>query len=256
MLAIRRTVKKTTYAVIFFSILFSLTALIIVPRLPWEKKPGWANLPPPPEAVMVEKVDIVSREDTLDVVARIRNPNPRAGVMDFPVTFVLLGEDSSELGRYQEKTYLLPGSLHYVAKLGVSISAPVLKVKVEVPQDLVFASLPSYVSLPPFNSFLRDRTVRTIGSRSIETQKGVVINTGTLGWRRVDITGVAFDAEGNVIGVGRTFLGNMKVGEQREFSLQWPAPSPSTQRVIVLPSTNVFDEDNILKIGGDPGSLR
>ncbi len=72
----------------------------------------------------------------------------------------------------------------------------------------------------------------------------------------MQVTGVAVDASGNVVGVGSTFVGELQPGEEREFTLQWPIPLTPTTQVIVLPTTNLFKEADIIKVIGDPALLR
>lgn len=256
MSGLRRTVKKVTYALVFLGLIFAVLAIFIVPRLPFLGSSTGPGQIAQPESVVIESIDIVSHADNVDIVARVRNPNPRAGIPEYTVTFVLYDEADRELNRIKETTYLLPGSLNYLAQLDITTSSPVARVATEAPAQPAFAVIPASVSTPTFNSFLRDRTTRSLGNKQVEIQKGVVTNTGALGWRHVDITGVAFDAEGKVVGIGKTFIGEFGVGQQREFTIQWPAPTTSTQRVIVLPATNVFKEDNILNVTGDPSLLR
>ncbi len=256
MLDIRRIVKKTTYVLLTGLVLFAVFALFVLPKLLFF---GPSAEPTPltqPKSIVVENIDTVIHENGIDIVARVRNPNPRAGIPEYTVTFILLDEAGRELKRIEEKTYLLPGSLNYLARLDVPTSSPISRVTVETPEQPIFAAVPPSISLPTFNSFLRDRTTIPLGTRQVEVQKGIVTNTGTLGWQRVDITGVAFNAAGGVVGIGQTFIGEFAVGEQREFTIQWPAPTTPTQRVIVLPTTNVFREDNVLSVVGDPNLLR
>lgn len=256
MLDIRRIIKKTTYLLLAGLVVLAVFALFVLPKLSFFSPSAELTSPAPPKSIAVENIDTVIHDNSIDIVARVRNPNPRAGIPEYAVTFILLDEADRELKRIEEKAYLLPGSLNYLARLDVSTSSPVSRVTVETPEQPVFAAVPPSISLPTFNSFLRDRTIIPLGSRQVEVQKGVVTNTGTLGWQRVDITGVAFDAAGNVVGIGQTFIGKFSVGEQREFTIQWPAPPTPTQRVIVLPTTNVFKEDNVLSVVGDPNLLR
>lgn len=253
MLAIRRTMKKTTYALLLGLVIAVVVTLIIVPLYQPRQT---ITSPDQPASVNVESVHSVIRIGSADIVARIRNPNPRAGVPEFVVTFILLDDEGKEIERLQEKTYLLPGSLNYIAALDVPLSAALSQVRVEVPSQTNFATMPKSISAPTFNSFERGRSLRQIGTKKVEIQKGVVTNTSTLGFRHVDITGVAFDSDNKVVGIGKTFIGQFTVGEQREFTIQWPAPVTATQRVIILPSTNIFSEDNILQPKGDPGLLR
>lgn len=256
MLDIRRIVKKTTYVLLTGFVLFAIFSLFVLPKLSFFGPLTEPTSPAQPKSIVVENIDTVIHENSIDIVARVRNPNPRAGIPEYTVTFVLFDEADRELKRVEEKTYLLPGSLNYLTRLDVPTSSSVSRVAVEIPEQPVFAVVPLSISLPTFNSFLRDRTTIPLGTRQVEVQKGIVTNTGTLGWRRVDITGVAFDAEGKVVGIGQTFIGEFAVGEQREFTIQWPAPTTPTQRVIVLPATNVFRADNVLSVVGDPNLLR
>jgi len=107
-----------------------------------------------------------------------------------------------------------------------------------------------------FNLFLRDRTSSLIGQTATDIQKGVVTNASTFDWQRVEVVAVAVNDQGEIIAVGQTFVGKLLVGEQREFTVQWPKPTQAISRVIALPSTNIFREDNFVKIIGDPSLLR
>lgn len=253
----RRVIKKTIYAA---GALLVVTAIIVGISLAVLQVNPLSREPTPPPAafksIVVEQVDVVSHGTTIDVVARLRNPNPRAGAASWPVTFVLLNPQGQEIGRHQEVTYLLPGSLQYVATIALPISPPLGEVNVELPEETTLTTLPAELDLPTFGSFLRERTQRTLGEAAYELQKGIVRNTSTFDFQRVEMTAVAFDGANNVIGIGKTFLGELKVGEQREFTVQWPAPRTPTTRVTSFPSTNLFLEENIIRVMGDPSDLR
>ena len=253
--AIRRNIKKGTYAGLFGIILVILIAFLILPQLKiWGQNIGDSG--PLPELIKVESINAVRHGGSIDIVAQVRNPNPRDGVPDYTVTFVLLNESGDEIQRIPRDTYLLPGSLNYIAALDIELSSELDQVTVETTEQPVFNKLEESASPPSFTSFLRSRNLRKIGDQEFEVQKGIVTNRGTLGYKQVDVTGVAFNISGEVIGVSTTFIGEFKVGEQREFTLQWPAPSSETERVIVLPSANIYEEDNILEVSGDPDQLR
>ena len=252
MALVRRTIKKVLYIALFVGILFSGAFLFIFPYLDFFSDP----IEPPPvrESIVIESVDAIVHEGTVDIVARIRNPNPRAGVPDYIVTFVLLDSEGKEIETISENTYLLPGSLKYLAVLDIKISGNLDRVRVDQPVEPIFVD--SKQSIPTFNSFIRGRTIKNIGTRRVEVQKGVVTNKGNLGFHRVDVSGVAFDAQNNVIGVGKTFIGELQAGEQREFTIEWPKPFADTAKVIVLPDTNIYKGENIMSTVGDPGKLR
>jgi hypothetical protein len=251
--AIRRTIKQLLYAIAILGAVSFFVFLVILPYFNFfQDEP----IEPPPvrESIVIESVNAIPHEGTVDIVARIRNPNPRAGIPEYTLTFVLLDKEGNEIETISEKTYLLPGSLKYVAVLDIAITTELDRIRVDQPADPVFVD--SAQSIPTFNSFLRARTFKNVGNRRVEVQKGIVTNTSNLGFRRVDVSGVAFDSQDNVVGVGKTFIGELQAGEQREFTIQWPKPFADTTKVIVLPDTNIYRKDNVVPVVGDPGRLR
>lgn len=254
--ALRRHAKQLIYGVIFIIVIFVFFFIVVAPRFSFFGRQSSSPPSPNRESIIIESIDPVVHGQSVDIVARIRNPNAKAGIPQYSIIFVLLDDADNEISRITKDTYLLPGALSYIAALDVPLSGNLARVKVETPNEPVFAELPSNVSAPSFNSFLRDRRHRSLGTTLVEEQKGVVTNISTLGFRHVDITGVALDSAGKVVGISTTFIGEFQVGEQREFTIQWPSPTSTTERVIVLPTTNVYQEDNIFSIQGDPSLLR
>lgn len=255
MISIRRIIKKTAYALLGLGLIALVVVIIIIPNLDYFTRPQ-ATPPPPRESIIIEGVDVITHNGTTDLVARVRNPNPRAGIPDYTLTFILLDSNSQQISSLSQATYLLPGSLKYVAVLDVPITQAVGRVRVEQPTDPAFTTIDLESASPSFSSFLRERTVQNTGSQRFETQQGRVTNAGNFGYRHVDIVGIAFDANDRVIGVGKTFVGELQAGEQRDFTIQWPKPFADTAKVIILPDTNIYSEDNILPVSGDPSRLR
>lgn len=252
-----RRLKQATYAGGCFSFLafFLVVAIFLIAQPSFEPTPT----PTPAsiyEAFAVERVDSVEHSDGVDIVAQIRNPNPRAGTGRYTVIFILYDKDGREILKHPETVYILPGSLQYVSALALRPSADVARIEVVIPAATDLIRLPEGQDLPTFSSFLRERATRVLGTSQIEEQKGIIRNTSTIDWERVEVAGVALDNTGKIVGIGKTFVGQLKSSEQREFVLQWPAPLTSTQRVIVVPTTNIYAEENILKVIGDPSLLR
>jgi len=251
--AIRRTTKQISYAALVVGIISLFVFLFVLPYFSLFQQED-TTPPTVRESIVIESIDAITHEGTVDIVALVRNPNPKAGVPDYTLVFVLLDVEGNEIETISEQTYLLPGSLKYVSVLDVAISKKLDKVRVDQPADPIFVDSKQFI--PTFNSFLRTRSIRNVGNRRVEIQKGIVTNTSDLGFRYVDVSGVAFDSKDNVVGVSKTFLGEVQAGEQREFTLQWPQPFVGTVKVIVLPDTNIYRKDNVLPVTGDPGNLR
>lgn len=243
----------------FYVLLLAVGLYILIS--PWLPRTASRAIPTPSptvtiQPIVVEQVNTVSHGNSVDVAVRLKNPNPRLGVAQYPVTIVLKDQQGFSVGSGTETTYLLPGVVQYVAAVSVPTSAAFSQVAVEVPPSPQFIAVPDSWTLPSFNSFFKEQSIKTTGTQRVEDYVGVVSNASSLDWVTVNVVGIAFDAQGQVVGIGKTFVGSLKAGEQREFRLQWPAPVAATVRVSVLPSTNIFSAANTLPIIGDPGSLR
>ncbi|MEK7557515.1 MAG: hypothetical protein AAB538_06040 [Patescibacteria group bacterium] len=138
----------------------------------------------------------------------------------------------------------------------VPVSEPPTNVEVELQANPSFITIPASVSLPDLNVTFRERTIKNIGNTVLEEQKGVVTNASSLDWQFVEVAGIAVGNSGAVVGIGKTFVGDLKVGQQREFTLSWPATREPIRNVIPDATTNIYREENIVRVLGDPGLLR
>jgi hypothetical protein len=251
-----RLVKKITYAGGCVVVLFLLMAIVLT--VIGSRQPAPIPSVPPQifQPIIVERIDIIPQGNVVDIVARVRNHNARAGIPQLPVTFIARSTEGVEVGRQQQTVYILPGSVQYLVAFSVPVESQATVAELDIPQQPQFVLLPEAFSLPSFSAFLRQRTPRTFPERTLEEQKGVIRNTSPLDWQSVEVVGVAVSGGDNVVGVGKTFLGELRAGEQREFTLQWVMPAQPTQQVVVLPTTNIFAEENVVRIIGDPGLLR
>lgn len=260
--AIRRIKKQITYGLGFLVVLGGVIWLITL--VVTEPAPVVATPTPTAifQAIDSEEASFIQHNPastgenyTVDIVVRLRNPNPRAGVTRYALTATLFDAQQRQVKQEEISTYLLPGAVSYAAKVNVAVPLPVARIQVTPPAQTEFTTVPASVSLPSFSTRLLDRVQESIGNKVVDEQKGVVTNTSALDWQFVEIIGVALKADGQVVGVGQTFVGELKVGEQREFTLQWPAAS-NIARVIVLPTTNIYRQENIVRQLGNPELLR
>ncbi len=261
-----RAMKKTAYATGFFLVVALLLFGIIAPF--FRKAPVVPAPTPATQAylpISIEGVVVVPhienpgpRGKTIDVVGRVKNQNARAGVASYPVKILVKSPSGSVISTVEQNIYVLPGGLQYMAALDIPIPADQQfgSVSIETPNAVTFTVLAESATLPNFGVFLRDRSQFESGSQHIEQQTGIVTNNSTFDWERVEVTGVALDGEGNIVGVGKTFVGRLIVGEQREFTIQWPYPQAATQRVIAIATTNIYSPENAVHIIGDPSRLR
>ena len=261
-----RTVKKTVYATGFCIVVLGVLFAIALPFFRNTDEGGQlTDAGPSYVPIVLEQVVAIPHIEkpgpkgkTVDIVARLRNENARAGTGVYPVIFALKDKAGAIVQQIKEDVYVLPGGSQYLVALDVPIPPDkgLGGVEVTPPTSVNLIPLPDNARLPDFSVFLRNRTQRTVGSYQLEQQTGVVTNNSTFDWEKVEVTGVALDASGAIVGVGKTFVGKLLIGEQREFTLQWPVPDVSTTRVVALATTNIYSDENIVHIIGDPSTLR
>lgn len=264
-MALHRTIKKAVYAAGFLAVVSGITTYIVLQFLPVREATITTNTEPTYVPIVLENVVVIPhiakpgpKGRTIDVVARLQNKNSRAGTGSYPIIFTVKDNAGGMIGRFTQEAYVLPGGLQYVVALDVPMPAGKTFGNVEVtpPVSIKLTPLPDDVRLPEFSVFLRDRTSPSSGIYKLEQQTGIVTNNSTFDWEKVEVIGVALDGKGAIIGVGKTFVGKLLIGEQREFTLQWPFPEGQTSRVVVLATTNIYSDANIVHIIGDPGKLR
>lgn len=260
-----RVIKKTAYATGFGIFVCLVLFLIISPFLPKKQNTGPLVTPEPLVPVIVENIVAIPHISepgplgkTVDVVARLRNNNPRSGTGDYPVTFQLKDSSGAVIQSITQHEYVLPGGIQYIAALDMQVppGATFDHADVVTPQSPQLMTIPNTAPTPQFSVFLRDRTYVSSGNFPNEQQTGIVTNTSSFDWQQVQVTAVALDDSGAIVGVGKTFVGKLIIGEQRQFSLLWPRPGAKTNRVIAIATTNMFNDSNFVQIIGNPNNLR
>ncbi len=195
-------------------------------------------------------------ENTIDIVARLRNPNPTAGVKSLQLTFIVKSPTGAEIKRVPVETYIMPGAIQYAMALNVPVGQQQVGVIEAELLPISFIALPPDTNPPTFSAFARGRQEKTIGDLVTEDQIGIVKNTSTFAWGKVEVYVVGLNSQSKVVAAGKTFVGALTVGEEREFSVSWPAPTEAIERVLILPATNMFEEQNIIRAIGNPGLLQ
>ncbi|MBI1833447.1 MAG: hypothetical protein HYR90_01350 [Candidatus Andersenbacteria bacterium] len=244
--------------VIFFSLIVPFSVRLFAEKTPVVTPSPYQPIKLEQEAIIVHQRPDGSR--TADIVAQVRNPNSRAGLSSYVVTFKVLNPAGEEILSHTEKTHLLPGALQYVVAIDVPIpvEAAIGRLQVLLPAegDLTFQPLPNGLNPPEFQTLLQGRSQRDIAGIPIETQTGLVTNASTFDWEKVEVVAVGLNAQRQIIAVGKTFLGRLLVGEQRQFTVTWPTTGEPIRNVIALPSTDMFNEENLVETLGNSGTLR
>lgn len=257
--------KKTAYGVLYIGIAGLVGYAIISPFLSKKNTTNTVVKAPEYAPIIIENIvalphiePVGQNGKTVDVVVRIRNTNPNAGIVRYPVTFTLYDSAGTVINAVTQQEYVLPGGIQYIAGLDIPVppGSTYGRVEVTTPKNPEFITIPDNAPNPQFALFLRERTLQSSGSFPQEHQTGIVTNNSSFDWQKVQVTAVALDNNGQVIGVGKTFVGKLLTGEQREFTLVWPRPNSATNRVIAIATTDMFSDSNVVNVIGDPSKLR
>lgn len=246
----KRLTKQLIVVGILASVFLGMGSLVWVatrppPPTPTPSAPSYAPLE-------VRGVRILSAGDGYaDLYALVRNPNASAGIRSVDFSFTLRGGGAA-LDTITGNTFFLPGQekplvlAHQVVPTGVTAA------------DLTFGT-PEWV---PVSAGFREPSLVPV-SREVHIRegvpatyelKGLLANQSSLDYLRVDVTGVGYDERGEVVGVGKTFLGSLLSGERREFLMLWPLPAGSVVREArIFAEVNVFSASAIQPKGGVSG---
>ena len=253
-----RTIKQAAYAFIFLNIVLLAgygILRVIVPAGPRVIE----NTPTPIpafSALEIQPADFIQSGNLVDAVVQIKNPNVRAGVSNLTVNFQFLDSNSQTIISRSVSSYILPGSSQYVAVFNVPTTVPVASVKANIPGTSTFTTVADTYQLPRFSHIMRDRVPRELAGKTYEEQKGLIVNNNPFVFKTVEVVVLAFDASNRVVSIGQTVVGDLLLGEQREFKVQWLYSGQSIERVIAFPTTNIFLKDNIRPVTKDPSLLQ
>lgn len=94
----------------------------------------------------------------------------------------------------------------------------------------------------------REYRVITTGEKKQSVVDATILNSTPYDYRSVDVSVLALDKEGNLLGTNRSILKNVRAGSHNPVRLVWPGELPGTvASVEVETRLNIFDPELILK---------
>ncbi|MDO8512743.1 MAG: hypothetical protein Q7S57_05710 [bacterium] len=247
MLLKHRTVKQIVIACIFFGFWISLGGLIY-----WATYTPPDALPPPPKTalplqVIATKI-IATTPGKGDLVGTLRNPNPNAGAVRFKYKFTISATNQNPQVVTGE-SFVLPSDQKYLTAFNNDIPTGATA-SLEI-SSTEWAFVDSGFAPPEI--VLINKPTNIISGPTIDTfqLKGLLANQSNVDYTRVEVTVVGLDAQGEMIGVSKTFMGSFLSAERREFTAQWPLNKGEiVSDFKVVPEVNVFLPDAIQRRQG------
>lgn len=233
----RRLRKQVTVVAVVVAVVGGLVALVTL--LLYEPLPPPPSPPPTFEALQVRETKILGAEDGRgDLYALVKNQNPLAGARSVNYVFELR-VGTAVAASVPGTTFILPGQEKVIVALNQSVPDKVTDLEIRFSDSDWVIVPPTFreAALVPVS-----RTTRELpGTPAVAMVKGVLANESDLDYLRVEVTAVGRDAAGEILGVGKTFLGSLLVGERREFTVSWPLPPGRS-----VTDTRIFPEVNLL----------
>ncbi len=197
------------------------------------------------EVISVEAIK--TRENFVDLVAKIKNPNKNTGAKSFSYKFNLYDINNKPINSREGISYILPQETEYVIEQRVEFTSEFSGVEFKI-INIDWRELVDY-----------DKPELLIRHQNIEQSESITRLVGTLENRSnydfdiIDVLAVLFNKESKILGVGRTDLRTVLSKDNRYFEISWFFPLPEqVERVDVIAKTNVFLDENFMKrYGGE-----
>lgn len=188
--------------------------------------------------------------NTIDVGFQVKNPNLDWGAnnLEYRIDFI----DSNGLvipGSVYGSTFLLPGDSKWVMEIAKFLPAQLSRLEILIStSSATWGKFRSYAK--EANFVVKD----TVFRRLAPPQTGYAETIGTLtnksgfGVNSIELQAVAYEASGIVLGVTKTTIFDLKIGERREFRLFWPRPFAKEMKTYeVLVNVNLMDNETFLQ---------
>ncbi|MDP3685354.1 MAG: hypothetical protein Q8R32_00815 [bacterium] len=247
----RRLRKQLAVVAVVGSVLAGIIALLVV--IVYEPPPPPPPPPPSYQDLVVRSTGILRQDsgDRADLYAIVRNPNANAGVRAVEYTFEV-GAAGQPVVKIPGRTYFMPGQEKPIVALHETVPPEATAVTIRFGSSDWISVEPGF--RPPSFVPVSRTTALKQGTPPLYEVKAVLANESTLDYLTVEVATLGLDASGGIVGVGRTFVGSLRSGERREFTVSWPlSPGREVAEVRIVPEVNVFSKAAVLPRPGVPG---
>lgn len=150
------------------------------------------------------------------------------------------------MGRASGEDYILPNERKFVVAFDVPVHAVPAAVEFRW-GELNWIVTPEDFPVPRILVISR-RSRYLPGSPPRYEVKADLFNESTVDYQRVEVVAVGYDERGKIVGAGRTFAGELRSRERREFTASWPLPyGRKVARTVAIPTVNLFREDAVIE---------
>jgi len=186
---------------------------------------------------------IPTTENNYDLVVKIKNPNIVWGVESVDYQINLYDENNQLIGTKTNKTYILPQETKYIIEQKFFSEKQVSKIETKL-MNIVWKKLSEFSDLEIGNK----NTEYQISEDGYSKLVGSVENKTSYDLDKIEVVGVLFDQNNEIIAVGKTTMNTFLKDEIRGFEMNWPYIISEQEKSFEVKSyTNIFLDENFIK---------
>lgn len=192
-------------------------------------------------------------QNLYDLAAKIRNPNPNFGNPNVKYEFELADKSGQIVGKKSGTTFILPNSTKYIIENNFESQDQIdsVQIKIDTGENLSWLKLKNYQT-PEL--YVKDKKFEIRNETNFFAEaSGVVKNSTTFGFDKVDADIVLFGSNSKLIGAAKSEIRTLGAGEERYFSVRWFSPIAGEVKFFDMQAeTNLFSDDNYMRVYGVP----
>ena len=186
------------------------------------------------------------RQGNFDIVAEIRNPNEHLAGNPLVYRARLYDDKNAEVGRRENITYIDPNDRIYIIESNFLTERNVARAVVEILDDETKWEYTNELR-PDITIGRKNYEVVAVDGRETSRVMAELANHSAFAYRYVEARAALLDADGNIVGVARTIVQNVRPGEPRPIEFSWPNKiETGISRIDIEARTNWLDPSNIV----------
>ncbi len=190
---------------------------------------------------------IPTRENFIDLAAKIKNPNQEFGAKILSYEFILYNNQNQVIKSIKGTSYASPQESKYIIEPKIETNEKVNSIKLQI-NSIEWQELLNYQEP---DLLVQNTQFNQVADQAVA--RGVVENRSNYDFNRIDVFVILFNENNKVIGAGKMNLKTILSGERREFKMMWPFElEEKVAKIDAIAETNIFLDENFMKrYGGE-----
>lgn len=197
---------------------------------------------------------VYSYDNKYDFVGYLKNPNNKYGASKFKYRVVVeIQNGEKAIMSDWIKSFALPGEKKTLLVQGMELSAPPVKVRMEL--DIKEIEWEKYTDFEGPDFIINEKHYEELtgGVANFSRVWGTVINRGNVDFEEVFVKTFLRDEDGVLLATNSDLLGGFSAGNRRDFNMLFPVRfegEVDRSNVEIEIETNPFDDENLSKVYG------